>query len=295
MARIFISYRRADSAGFAGRLYDYLSAAFGDRRVFMDIDDIPPGEDFVRVIRDAVAQCEAVIVLIGPQWVSITGSNGRRLDDPYDFVRLEVATALARPGVRVIPVLVNDASMPRAKELPDDLKPLVRRNGMEVSNQRFRYDVDRLIRALGGKPESGGLVAVRGAADESPAKQAYHRGRWMRMLILFAVWTVGTTLLMNLGEVDLLGVGLPLIGVNFFLLPLIIAVMVLIWPLRTRSVAFVTFVAVFLNGYFTDWYYYTVLDEGQAGMGFILGMAAGAALVAMVVSAVRNVLGRSSE
>lgn len=148
MARIFISYRRADSAGYAGRLYDHLGNHFGKNHVFMDVDSINPGVDFVDAIDQAVGQCDAVVAVIGRQWVSITDSEGRRrIDDPNDFVRIEIETALNR-NILLIPVLVDNAPTPLAGELPPSLAKLVRRNALEVSNTRFRYDVDKLIRTI---------------------------------------------------------------------------------------------------------------------------------------------------
>lgn len=148
MSRIFINYRRDDSAPYAGRLFDHLSAHFGPDKIFMDIDTIKPGVDFVEVIEKAVATTNALLVVIGKQWLTIADENGkRRLDDPRDFVRLEIATALNR-NVRVIPVLVDKAKMPQAEELPDALVRLARRNALEISNERFSYDVGKLISTL---------------------------------------------------------------------------------------------------------------------------------------------------
>ena len=148
MSTIFISYRRDDTAPYAGRLYDRLTAYFGTGQVFMDIDQLEPGEDFVEVINRKVTACETAIVLIGKNWVSVTDAEGkRRLDDPEDFVRLEVAAVLKRK-VRVVPVLVGGAAMPRVPQLPDELALLSRRNAVEISDTRFHRDVDRLIEAL---------------------------------------------------------------------------------------------------------------------------------------------------
>src|ERR1043165_6570585 len=144
---IFISYRREDCAGHAGRLFDRLSAHFGNDQVFMDIDHIEPGEDFARVIEEAVGSCEILIALMGRSWLMSRDETGRRLDNPNDFVRLEIAATLAR-GVRVIPLLVQGAQMPRAQDLPEDLLPLSRRNVLELSDARWKYDVDQLIGTL---------------------------------------------------------------------------------------------------------------------------------------------------
>jgi hypothetical protein len=146
-ANLFINYRREDTAGHAGRLFDRLSVRFPGR-VFMDIDTLEPGVDFVEAIEQAVSSCEVLIVLIGHEWVSVKDTAGRRrLDDPADFVRLEVVKALER-AIRVIPVLVQGASMPRHEELPADLDKLTRRNAIELSDARWSYDVDRLIHAI---------------------------------------------------------------------------------------------------------------------------------------------------
>src|SRR4051812_21100669 len=132
-ANIFINYRREDSAGHAGRLFDALSSHFAGR-LFMDVDTLEPGVDFVEAIEQAVGSCEALIVVIGREWLTIEDKAGRRrLDDPGDFVRLEVESALAR-SIRVIPVLVQDTPMPRAEELPASLARLARRNAIELSD-----------------------------------------------------------------------------------------------------------------------------------------------------------------
>jgi len=147
MSRIFISYRRDDSAGYAGRLYDRFTQHFGPEQIFMDIDTIEPGLDFVEVIEEAVGSCDVLIALIGRQWLTITDDTGqRRLDNPEDFVRLEIKTALER-NIRVIPALIRGASMPRSRDLPNDLKKLSRRNAIAISD-RFHPEVDRLIKVV---------------------------------------------------------------------------------------------------------------------------------------------------
>jgi len=146
-ANIFINYRREDSSGYAGRLFDALSSHFAGR-LFMDIDTLEPGVDFVEAIEQAVGSCEVLIVVIGREWLTIKDAAGqRRLDDPADFVRLEVETALGRK-VRVIPVLVQDTPMPRTEELPPALARLARRNAIEISDARWAYDVDRLAHTI---------------------------------------------------------------------------------------------------------------------------------------------------
>ena len=145
---IFISYRRDDSEGEAGRLFDDLTGKFGESSVFMDVSDINPGVDFRKAIDDNVATCGVLLAVIGPAWCSIKNATGaRRLDDPTDFVRLEIASALAR-NIAVIPVLVHDAKMPRPEDLPDNLKDLAFRNSVEITHARWKSDVELLNTAL---------------------------------------------------------------------------------------------------------------------------------------------------
>jgi formylglycine-generating enzyme required for sulfatase activity len=145
---IFICYRRGDSIAYAGRLYDRLSGHFGAERVFMDIDGIEPGEDFVQVIEGTLSRCDAVIAVIGKTWAAMVDEEGvRRLDDPRDFVRLELATAL-RLGVRVIPTLVGGARFPRTSEIPAALQELGRRNALEIHDTDFHQNAAKLIATL---------------------------------------------------------------------------------------------------------------------------------------------------
>jgi TIR domain len=149
MAGIFISYRRDDSQGWVGRLARALQESFPRARVFYDIAAIQPGEDFVAAIEDALSCCQAVLAIIGPRWLSAQTAEGqRRIDDPIDFVRLEIETALVRP-VRVVPVLLGGAAMPNASELPESLLPLTRRQAHEISDKRWDYDCDLLLKSLG--------------------------------------------------------------------------------------------------------------------------------------------------
>ena len=159
MDGIFISYRRDDSAGYAGRLYDRLAAHFGAGRVFMDVEGIEPGTDFVTAIENAVGSCRVLIVVIGDEWLNTSDAAGRRrLDDPNDFIRLETAIALKR-NIRVVPVLVGGALMPRAEDLPEELRPLARRQAIEVSHKQWEASTAELIRALDSLlPGAGGTV-----------------------------------------------------------------------------------------------------------------------------------------
>jgi hypothetical protein len=146
--RLFISYRRGDSAGEAARLYDAITRHFGAHNVFMDID-LRPDTDFVERIRQAIGVCDVMLVIVGPRWATVQSSDGSpRLADPEDFVRLEVEAGLRRPNVAVIPVLVAGASMPEPERLPQGIRPLARLNALEISDPRWRHDFDRLIDAL---------------------------------------------------------------------------------------------------------------------------------------------------
>src|SRR5687767_11777987 len=132
MANIFMSYRREDTAPYAGRLYDRLAAQFGKDQIFIDVDRIQPGDDFVEIITRTIAAARVLLVVIGRQWASVSDHTGaRRLDDPDDFVRLEILAALAR-DLRVIPVLVGGATMPRPEDLPEPLQPVARRLAFEL-------------------------------------------------------------------------------------------------------------------------------------------------------------------
>ena len=148
MPNIFISYRREDSLGHTGRLFDRLGKHFGKTHVFMDIAGIEPGLDFVEAIDKAVGSCDVFIVVIGKQWLNATDADGRRrLDNPEDFIRLELGTALKR-NIRVIPVLVQGATAPSSENLPEDLRMLSRRQAIEVSDNRWDFDAGELIKTI---------------------------------------------------------------------------------------------------------------------------------------------------
>jgi hypothetical protein len=146
--KVFISYRRRDSAGHAGRVYDAMASQFQDHNVFMDVD-MAPGVDFVERITQAVSACHVLLVVMGPRWASLVDAEGDvRIAEREDFVRLEVETALRRPDVTVIPVLVSGAQMPAPDTLPEGLRALTRRNAIELSDIRWRHDVQRLQKRL---------------------------------------------------------------------------------------------------------------------------------------------------
>jgi hypothetical protein len=148
MSGIFISYRRSDAQGWAGRLGEDLAKAFGDVARFFDLASIPPGADFLVEIERAVTVADAVLVLIGPHWLDLRDEhNTRRLDDPNDVVAAEVSLALTRSAL-VIPVLLGGIAMPGTAALPEKLRPLARRNAFELSDSRWEHDRDCLFTAL---------------------------------------------------------------------------------------------------------------------------------------------------
>ena len=166
---VFISYRRQESSGITGRLYDRLAARFGDAQVFMDVDTIALGADFTQVVAQAVSNCTVLLAVIGPGWLTAADEDGqRRLDDPDDIVRLEIQAALER-DIRVIPILVENAVMPRGRQLPEELAGLARRNAHFLRHESFRSDADRLLKAI--EPilaSAGASVAASGPAQVMP-------------------------------------------------------------------------------------------------------------------------------
>jgi hypothetical protein len=145
---VFISYRRKDSSGYSGRLFDVLSAQFGKENIYMDLDTIEGGDDFTAVIKEKVNLADVLVAVIGNQWLTITEDDGeRRLDSAADFVHIEIAMALER-GIRVIPVLVGGAIMPRADELPVKLRTLCQRQAVEIRDPHFHSDAQLLIDVL---------------------------------------------------------------------------------------------------------------------------------------------------
>lgn len=180
MPGVFISYRREDSPGHAGRIFDRVRARFGADVVFMDVTAIDAGVDFVEAIDRAVGTCDVLLAVIGPHWAGAADSAGRkRLDNPNDFIRLEIAGALKR-NVRVVPVLVDDARLPGAADLPDDLQPLLRRNAVELRDARWDADIEQLVASLERivKPQEEPLRLER---------QAPRRLRWIAALAALLV------------------------------------------------------------------------------------------------------------
>jgi hypothetical protein len=169
MSDIFISYRRGTASPYARGIYERLESQFGSGRVFMDIDTMEPGVDFVEYIEDAVSSCQVLIVVVSPDWLAAVDETGRRrMDDPDDFVRVEVATALARDDVRVIPVLVAGAAPPAKGDLPEDLAPLTRRHALEITDGRWDYDLGVLARTVGR------VLAEEAGAGPSASREPAH-------------------------------------------------------------------------------------------------------------------------
>lgn len=170
-SKIFISYRRDDSAAAAGRLNDRLEQEFGRESLFMDVDAIPFGVDFVEVLSAEVAKCDVLLAIIGPSWLDARDEDGnRRLDSEHDFVRIEIAAALNR-NIPVIPILLEGTRVPKAERLPDELKSLARRNALDVRHASFRSDMDRLVRALRGISP---LPAPAKVSEAFEAKHSHH-------------------------------------------------------------------------------------------------------------------------
>ncbi|PYI93294.1 MAG: hypothetical protein DME97_06030 [Verrucomicrobia bacterium] len=151
---IAISYRREDSLPIAGRLYDRLQATFGSRNVFMDFDSIPPGVDFRERIKETIEKSDFVIALIGPRWLGEQNDGSRRIDEPIDFVRLEIAYAL-KARICVIPLLIDTTAMPKPEKLPLDIQALAFRNALPLdSGLDFHQHADRLIAALSNQTDA---------------------------------------------------------------------------------------------------------------------------------------------
>ena len=208
MRAVFISYRRDDVEGHAGRLFQDLATHFGESAIFMDVAGIEPGRDFRKVIDKQVASCGVLLALIGKTWLDSKNAAGvRRLEDPADFVRLETVAALKR-DIPVIPVLVHGARMPRAEDLPADLKDLAYRNYVELTHARWHSDVQLLVKALHphvdahpertgvadvaprstqGEPGNADSASVQGSAGEPPAPSRRHAQSPLGVVLLVVV------------------------------------------------------------------------------------------------------------
>jgi len=207
---IFISYRRDDSAGYAGRLRESLEERFGEGRVFRDVDTLQPGQDFVLAIEERVRACSVFLALIGGEWLDAQDRDGRRrLDQPDDYVRREIAAALHRSDLTVIPVLTEGVAMPSSTDLPQELHGFARRHAVSLRDESWQSDVDRLAAALTnamGTPSPG-------RADAATRPQRISRmspALWIALIAMAAVIGV-IGVLRNSGgqDVDMTGAGDP--------------------------------------------------------------------------------------
>jgi glutaminase len=174
-AKVFISYRREDSAGYAGRILDRLEREFERDLLFIDVDSIPLGLNFVKVLSEEVAKCGVLLAVIGHDWLDTRDEDGsRRLNNPNDFVRIEIATALRR-DIPVIPILLDGTSVPRANQLPEDLRELALRNGLNVHHASFHADMDKLVRELKRQAAEARLKAEEEQAAETLRKAEQER------------------------------------------------------------------------------------------------------------------------
>jgi TIR domain len=165
MPKIFISYRQKDSRGDSRQLYNRLAESFGAENVFFDVSKIGPGDDWLEVVRRKVRSCQVLIAVIGERWLAMDDGHGnRRLDDAEDPVRIEIAAALGK-NIRVIPILLDRAEMPKAAQLPADIRKLSRCTAHEVRHKSFDRDVDALIEALGGSADAEREVGTETTGD----------------------------------------------------------------------------------------------------------------------------------
>jgi tetratricopeptide (TPR) repeat protein len=180
VGKVFISYRRDDSAGYAGRVHDRLVRELGSDLLFMDVDSISLGVNFTKVLRNEVAKCDVLLAVIGPGWLSAGDEDGeRRLDNPNDFVRIEISAALQR-DIPVIPILLDGARMPKGDQLPDELSELTMRNGIEVRHASFHRDMDRLVHSLKQAPPLEKTPEPEVQESKAGAEQAIETERLLR-------------------------------------------------------------------------------------------------------------------
>lgn len=186
MVKVFVSYRRTDTAQVAGRIYDKLVGIYGDDNVFKDVDSIPFGTDFRRVIKDSLGKCSALLAVIGPSWQDARDEKGvRRIDKPDDYVRMEIEYALDHETL-VIPLLVDSAKMPKKEDLPESLRAFAFLNASPVRpDPDFHRDIDRVARAVGGSGSSSSnsklasnLTLIDASLDpsDSPYRQTVEDG-----------------------------------------------------------------------------------------------------------------------
>jgi hypothetical protein len=204
---IILSYRREDSAGVTGRIFDRLTQEFGMDRVFMDIDSMPAGVDFHHHLQEILADCGALLVVIGKSWRSQRKGQPARIMDPDDWVRIEVETALER-GIPVVPLLIDGASLPSRDLLPESLWPLLRRNALPIDSGRdFHAQLSRLVRDLRLQLELEEIQPVAEATEAAPLSTVKYPaqpvnwralGRWILLLAL--ILTIGAIAITGMNQ-----------------------------------------------------------------------------------------------
>src|SRR5258705_8970637 len=200
MTTVFVSYRREETAGEARALFNELSTKLGKDSVFMDVDNIALGRDFRQILQEHLASCDLLLVMVGRGWLDAKNASGRiRLEEPSDFVRLEIESALKR-NIPVTPVLVQGAQMPTVDQLPGDIKDFAYRNGFELSHSRWESDVAEMCKRLGlVKEQASGTnrkvntsgaespaddgTQVKVARTEAPAAQQRNRPPWLATVL----------------------------------------------------------------------------------------------------------------
>src|SRR6478609_4648925 len=147
-SKIFINYRREDTSGYSGRIFDSLSNEFGEDNIFIDVTKINTGTDYTVVITQALDKCNYFLILIGNTWLSCKDNSGnRRIDNPDDFVRKEISLAITKK-IKIIPVLLEETSMPLAKEVPAGIQEMCKWQAIEIADSRWKYDTDKLIKSI---------------------------------------------------------------------------------------------------------------------------------------------------
>lgn len=197
MSKIIISYRRADSAAIAGRIRDRLVGRYGDGSIFMDVENIPLGSDFRTHIREVLLQSDALIAIIGPDWLGAAAAGGSRVQNETDPVRIEIETAL-KGGIPLIPVLVSNAHMPDAADLPESLRNFAFLNAAEVDSGRdFHQHMDRLVQGLDSLIEKrSGQAAAAAAPSVAPAAPSGASGAPSQNRVLIAIAAAAAVVLL---------------------------------------------------------------------------------------------------
>lgn len=198
---IFINYRKDDSRWNTQALYNGLLNYFPKETIFKDFNNIQPGEDFFDSISSALGQCKVLLVVISKNWLTATDAEGNnRLEDPNDFVRIEIATALKR-RIRVIPVLFDNMEMPKPGALPEDLQALTRRQYISISDTRFDTDLQRLAEAIKRKEDEGTTllpIEFESETDDEKAKTPHRPTTRERVIAALIAWLVASAIPMSL-------------------------------------------------------------------------------------------------